>query len=81
MTFRAAEKGTHLQEGWPDNFYAVSKEGIFALSQIQQRDLIKDSRRPDIIVTHVHLEHVAVDKDDRTAPLSIKHGEKYCVKL
>ena len=48
-----AETGTHMENGWPDSTYVVSKIGFSALSRIQQRVFDSDIRT-DLVVNHVH---------------------------
>jgi carbonyl reductase 1 len=42
---KATEAGNHVDLGWPNSTYVVSKVGLSALSRIQQREFNKDSRK------------------------------------
>ena len=35
---RDAEAGTHLEAGWPDTCYGVSKMGVIALTRVLARE-------------------------------------------
>jgi len=41
----AAEAGNHEELGWQNSTYSVSKVALSALSRIQQREFLKDSRK------------------------------------
>lgn len=70
------EHGTAVQEaGWPETAYRVSKAAVSALSRIQQRELLKDESRPDIIVNHVHPGWVATDMTKYRGDLTAEQGE------
>ena len=71
--FRAAKKGDHLQKGWPNSCYVVSKVGVSALTIIQQRELDKDSRE-DLVVNCVHPGYVDTDMTSHTGNLTIEEG-------
>ena len=71
---RAAENGTHIQEGWPNSAYVVSKVGVSALSRIQQRELAKEGCMPDIVINHVHPGYVDTDMSSHKGPLTIEQG-------
>jgi len=72
--FRAAKDGIHIQEGWPNSAYVVSKVGVSALTRIQQRELLKDENRPDIVVNHVHPGYVDTDMTSHKGHLTIEQG-------
>ncbi|XP_026733553.1 carbonyl reductase [NADPH] 1-like [Trichoplusia ni] len=65
----AAKQGTHAAE-WGNSSYAVSKVGVTALSNIQQR-LLNDR---DIKVNSVHPGYVDTDMSSHTGPLTIDEG-------
>uniref|UniRef100_A0A2H1VYG7 carbonyl reductase (NADPH) n=1 Tax=Spodoptera frugiperda TaxID=7108 RepID=A0A2H1VYG7_SPOFR len=65
----ATEKGTHAKE-WGNSTYAVSKVGVTALTNIQQR-LLSDR---DIKVNSVHPGYVSTDMSSHKGPLSIDEG-------
>lgn len=70
----AAKKGTHQKEGWPNTAYGVSKIGVTAMSLIQQRELLKDSSRPDIIVNACCPGYVNTDMSSHKGPKTIDQG-------
>ena len=49
----AAEGGLHVDQGWPNCAYAVSKIALSALTRIQQQMMDSDPRN-DIVINHVH---------------------------
>ncbi|KAJ8707331.1 hypothetical protein PYW08_010583 [Mythimna loreyi] len=65
----AAKAGTHAAD-WGNSSYVVSKVGVTALSNIQQR-LLNDR---DIKVNSVHPGYVATDMSSHKGPLSIDEG-------
>ncbi|XP_075987094.1 carbonyl reductase [NADPH] 1-like [Anticarsia gemmatalis] len=65
----AAQAGTHAAE-WGNSSYVVSKVGVTALTNIQQRML--NSR--DIKVNSVHPGYVDTDMSSHKGPLSIDEG-------
>jgi len=70
----STQKGNHSEKGWPNSTYVVSKVGLSALSRIQQREIKKDSSRPDIAVNYVHPGYVDTDMSTHKGPLSIDEG-------
>lgn len=50
--FSDAKSNVHSEKGWGKSAYAVSKVGITALTFIQHRNFLKDSRE-DIVVNAV----------------------------
>lgn len=65
----AAKQGTHAAE-WGNSTYVVSKVGVSALSNIQQR-ILNDR---DIKVNSVHPGYVDTDMTSHKGPLSIDEG-------
>ncbi|CAB3232921.1 unnamed protein product [Arctia plantaginis] len=65
----AAKEGTHAAE-WGNSSYAVSKVGVSALSNIQQRIL----NSKDIKVNSVHPGYVDTDMSSHTGPLTVDQG-------
>ena len=50
--FRACDDGKQDEQGFPEP-YSMSKVAVIALAKVQQRELEKDTARPDIIVNSV----------------------------
>lgn len=69
----SAKAGIHMQDGWPNSAYSVSKVGVSALSFIQQRAFDADPRE-DIVVNAVHPGYVDTDMTNHTGPLTIEQG-------
>eukprot|EP00088_Acartia_fossae_P053007 TRINITY_DN6015_c0_g1_i11.p1 TRINITY_DN6015_c0_g1~~TRINITY_DN6015_c0_g1_i11.p1 ORF type:complete len:290 (-),score=84.42 TRINITY_DN6015_c0_g1_i11:580-1449(-) len=74
-----ANAGTHREHGWHNSTYSASKIGLSALSRIQQRELAKDTTRPDIVVSHVHPGYVDTDMTSHKGPLTIDRGAESAV--
>ena len=74
--YSSAKNGTHVQQGWPDWAYSVSKVGVSALTRIQQKELSNDENRTDIIVNHVHPGYVNTDMTSHQGTLTIEQGLK-----
>ena len=72
----AAKDGTYKEKGWAESAYAVSKVGVSALTRIQQRELLNDSSRKDIVVNHVHPGYVDTDLNSHKGPLTTAEGAK-----
>ncbi|XP_033743198.1 carbonyl reductase [NADPH] 1-like [Pecten maximus] len=70
----AAKKDAHQKEGWPNTAYGVSKIGVTAMSLIQQRELLKDSSRQDIIVNACCPGYVNTDMSSHKGPKTIDQG-------
>jgi len=69
----AANQGTHVEQGWPNSAYKVSKIGVSALSRIQHREMGVDER-DDIVVNHVHPGWVDTDMTSHKGPLTVDRG-------
>ena len=54
---REAEAGTHLEAGWPDTCYGVSKMGVIALTRVLARD------EPTILVNSADPGYCATDQN------------------
>ena len=52
VCFSDAKTGNHLDKGWPDTCYGISKVGVTVMSIIQQREFESDSRE-DLVVNAV----------------------------
>ncbi|CAB3362467.1 Hypothetical predicted protein [Cloeon dipterum] len=81
---KAANAGNHYELGYPNSCYVVSKVGVSALSQIQQRTFDNDTSRVDMVVNHVHPGYVDTDMTSHKGPLTIEEGAVgplYCALL
>ncbi|CAG0894684.1 unnamed protein product [Darwinula stevensoni] len=70
---KRAKEGKHGEGGWPNSCYVVSKVGVSALSRIQQREFLQDSR-VDLVVNHVHPGYVDTDMTSHKGPLTVQQG-------
>ncbi|CAG0898615.1 unnamed protein product [Darwinula stevensoni] len=70
---KRAKEGKHGEGGWPNSCYVVSKVGVSALSRIQQREFLQDSR-VDLVVNHVHPGYVDTDMSSHKGPLTVQQG-------
>ena len=70
----SADAGNHVEKGWPNSTYVVSKVGLSALSRIQQREIDQDISRKDIVINHVHPGYVDTDMTSHKGPLTPEQG-------
>ncbi|KAL2717644.1 carbonyl reductase NADPH 1-like [Vespula squamosa] len=80
---KEAKQNTHLQNGWSNSAYAVSKVGVSALAVIHQAKFNNDSRE-DIAVNAVHPGYVDTDMTSHKGPLTPDQGAVapiYCALL
>ncbi|XP_045131876.1 carbonyl reductase [NADPH] 3-like [Portunus trituberculatus] len=68
-----AKDGTFRQKGWPGSTYVVSKVGVSALTRIQHRAFLSDSRE-DIVVNSCHPGYVDTDMTSHKGPMTIEQG-------
>lgn len=73
-----AEQGTHKEAGWLNSTYMVSKIGWSALSRIQQKEFLSDTRT-DIVVSHVHPGFVITDLTNGKGNKTIDQGAESAV--
>jgi carbonyl reductase 1 len=66
--------GQHVEKGWPNTAYGMSKVALTALSFIQQRQFNSDTTREDIIVNAVHPGFVDTDMTRHKGTLTIEEG-------
>ncbi|XP_054163233.1 carbonyl reductase [NADPH] 3-like [Oppia nitens] len=66
--------GRHVEKGWPNSTYAVSKVAVTALTFIQQRQLNADKSREDIVVNAVHPGYVDTDMTRHKGVLTPEQG-------
>lgn len=69
----AAKSGTHIQAGWANSTYVVSKIGVSALAGIHQSLFDKDPRE-DIAVNAVHPGYVDTDMTSHKGQLKPDEG-------
>ncbi|KAK5647369.1 hypothetical protein RI129_002261 [Pyrocoelia pectoralis] len=67
-----AKNGVHVERGWGNSTYSISKVGLSALSIIQQKELDKENK--NISVNFVHPGYVATDMSSFKGPLTIEQG-------
>jgi carbonyl reductase 1 len=58
---RLTKEGNHVEHGWSNSAYNVSKVAVTALTRIQQRELDASRGGDDIIVNCVHPGWVSTD--------------------
>ncbi|XP_064481688.1 carbonyl reductase [NADPH] 1-like [Ornithodoros turicata] len=73
--------GSHMQNGWGDQPYIVSKVGLTALTSIQQRAFSEDVTRPDIVVNAVHPGRVQTDMSNHKGNMTTDEGAEAPVFL
>lgn len=75
-----ARAGRHLEAGWPDSAYKVSKVGVSALARVVQMEV--DSDRgvgEDIVINHAHPGWVSTDMTSRKGHWSVEQGVRSLV--
>jgi carbonyl reductase 1 len=70
----ATKEGNHVDLGWPNSAYCVSKVAVSALTRIQQRELNASRPGDDIVVNAVHPGYVDTDMTSHKGPLTIDEG-------
>ena len=65
---REAQAGTHLDHGWPNTCYGVSKMGLIALTRVLARD------EPSIMVNSVDPGFCATDQNQNQGYVSAERG-------
>ncbi|KAK2578951.1 hypothetical protein KPH14_011155 [Odynerus spinipes] len=78
-----AKKDAHLEHGWPNSAYVVSKVGVSALAGIHQSKFDNDPRE-DIAVNAVHPGYVDTDMTSHKGSLTPDQGAVapiYCALL
>ena len=56
LFYRDAKAGLHLQNGWPNICYGVSKIGVTLICPLQQKLFDLEKERKDIVVNAVSLQ-------------------------
>ena len=72
----STEAGDHLEKGWCNSTYKVSKVGLSALTRIQQREMNKDTTRTDVVINYIHPGWVDTDMTSHKGPKSPEEGAK-----
>lgn len=78
-----AKAGIHEERGWGNSAYVVTKVGMNALTFIQHRRFLQDTRE-DIVVNAVHPGYVDTDMSSHKGPLTPDQGATapvYCALL
>ena len=76
----AAQNGSHVQKGWPDSAYSVTKIGVTVMSRIQAR-WCHEQGRSDILVNAADPGWVRTDMAGPKAPKSPDQGAESSVYL
>lgn len=79
----AAKTNTHLEKGWANSAYVVSKVGVSALARVHQKIFDSDSRQ-DLVVNAVHPGYVATDMTSHRGTLTPDQGAEapvFCALL
>lgn len=72
----AAKLNNHMEKGWGNSAYAVSKVGVSALTNVQQRLFDEENEYRNIIVNSVHPGYVDTDMSNHKGVLTIEEGAK-----
>ncbi|CAG9836864.1 unnamed protein product [Diabrotica balteata] len=73
---KATENNTHVEDGWGDSTYAVSKVGVTALTIIQQKLFDEEQPNRNITINAVHPGYVKTDMTSHKGFLSVEEGAK-----
>uniref|UniRef100_A0A6P7H1X0 Carbonyl reductase [NADPH] 3-like n=1 Tax=Diabrotica virgifera virgifera TaxID=50390 RepID=A0A6P7H1X0_DIAVI len=73
---KATENNTHVEDGWGNSTYAVSKVGVTALTIIQQRLFDEEQPNRNISINAVHPGYVKTDMTSHNGLLSIEEGAR-----
>ncbi|XP_012348569.1 carbonyl reductase [NADPH] 1-like [Apis florea] len=79
----AAKTNTHLEKGWANSAYVVSKVGVSALARVHQRIFNSDSRQ-GLVVNAVHPGYVDTDMTSHRGTLTPDQGAEapvFCALL
>ncbi|XP_060530837.1 carbonyl reductase [NADPH] 3-like [Cylas formicarius] len=71
---RDADQNRHIEEGWGESIYVVSKVGVSALTIIQQRNFDKELPNRNISVNSVHPGYVQTDMTGFKGELTAEQG-------
>ncbi|KAF5307603.1 hypothetical protein FQR65_LT06759 [Abscondita terminalis] len=71
---RDVKDNKHIEKGWGNSIYNVSKVGISALTILQQKEFNKEPEKRNISVNSVHPGFVATDMTSYKGPLNIDEG-------
>lgn len=82
MVKSATETGDHIEKGWGDNAYAVSKVGITALTRIQQREINEllnvNLTFSDILINSCHPGDIKTEMSNFTGYFTPEEGRYTC---
>ncbi|XP_071040571.1 carbonyl reductase [NADPH] 1-like [Parasteatoda tepidariorum] len=81
--YRAAKAGKSVQKGWGESAYAVSKNGVTAVTFIQHHKFSQDPDM-DIVINAVHPGYVDTDMTYHKGDLTPDQGAEssvYCALL
>ncbi|KAK4885654.1 hypothetical protein RN001_001925 [Aquatica leii] len=73
---RDAKDNKHVEKGWGNSMYVVSKVAVSALTVIQQKEFDKDPKKRNISANSVHPGYVATDMSSYKGPLTIEEGAR-----
>ncbi|CAG9836456.1 unnamed protein product [Diabrotica balteata] len=73
---KSAENNKTVEEGWGSSTYVVSKVGVSALTNIQQRLFDEEKPNRNISINSVHPGYVKTDMTSQKGVLSIEDGAK-----
>ena len=79
LKFRLAKEGKHVENGWQNSAYSVSKVAVSAMSRIQQREFDEKHPDMDLVVNHVHPGYVDTDMSSHKGPLTVEAGAEAIV--
>ena len=76
---KLAGDNKHVECGWPNSAYKVSKVGVSALSIVQQRVVDEEGGGEDIVINHAHPGFVDTDMSSHKGHRSVEEGAKSIV--
>jgi len=76
---KLAGDNKHVESGWPNSAYKVSKVGVSALSIVQQRVMDEERGEEDIAINHAHPGFVDTDMSSHKGHRSVEEGAKSIV--
>ncbi|KAF5294428.1 hypothetical protein FQA39_LY13413 [Lamprigera yunnana] len=81
LYFSDAKIGKNVENGWGESSYMISKVGLSALTNIQQREFDKEELNKNISVNSVHPGYVVTDMTSHRGVLTVEEGAKAPVFL
>ena len=64
----------HVEAGWPQTAYGVSKIGVTLMTPILQKQVEGDESHPDIVINSCCPGYVATDMSSHKGPKTIDEG-------